>query len=47
MNYNEKEFKSVSAGDLDIDTPEEKEEIKAKEEDAKRYVQIHGRKAQR
>lgn len=35
MNYNEKEFKSVSAGDLDIDTPEEKEEIKAKEEDAK------------
>lgn len=35
MNYNEKEFKSVSAGDLDIDTPEEKEEIKAKEEEAK------------
>lgn len=35
MNYNEKEFKSVSAGDLDIDTPEEKEEIKAKEENAK------------
>lgn len=30
MNYNEKQFKSVSAGDLDIDTPEEKEEIKAK-----------------
>ncbi len=35
MNYKEKEFKSVSAGDLDIDTPEEKEEIKAKEESAK------------
>ncbi len=35
MNYNEKEFKSVSAGDLDIDTPEEKEEIKAKEEESK------------
>ena len=35
MNFKEKEFKSVSAGDLDIDTPEEKEEIKAKEEDAK------------
>ncbi|MGN1480630.1 molecular chaperone HtpG [Porcipelethomonas sp.] len=34
-NYNEKEFKSVSAGDLDIDTPEEKEEIKNKEEEAK------------
>jgi molecular chaperone HtpG len=32
MNYNEKQFKSVSAGDLDIDTPEEKEEIKAKNE---------------
>ena len=35
MNYKEKEFKSVSAGDLDIDTPEEKEEINAKEESAK------------
>lgn len=35
MNYKEKEFKSVSSGDLDLDTPEEKEEIKAKEEDAK------------
>lgn len=32
MNYNKKQFKSVSAGDLDIDTPEEKEEIKAKNE---------------
>lgn len=35
MNYNEKEFKSVSAGDLDIDTPEEKEELTAKSEEAK------------
>ena len=35
MNYKEKEFKSVSAGDLDLDTPEEKEEIKAKEEESK------------
>lgn len=34
-NYNEKEFKSVSAGDLDIETPEEKEEIKAKSEENK------------
>ncbi len=35
MSYNEKQFKSVSAGDLDIDTPEEKEEIKAKSEENK------------
>lgn len=35
MNYKEKEFKSVSADDLDIDTPEEKEELTAKEEEAK------------
>ncbi len=35
MNYKEKEFKSVSAGDLDIDTPEEKEELTAKQEEAK------------
>lgn len=35
MNYKEKEFKSVSAGDLDIDTPEEKEDFKAREEEAK------------
>ncbi|HHX57123.1 MAG TPA: molecular chaperone HtpG [Clostridiales bacterium] len=35
VNYNEKQFKSVSAGDLDIDTPEEKEEIKAKSEENK------------
>lgn len=33
--YNGKQFKSVSAGDLDIDTPEEKEEIKAKAEESK------------
>ena len=30
MNYKEKQFMSVSSGDLDIETPEEKEEIKAK-----------------
>lgn len=35
MNYEEKPFKSVSAGDLDIETPEEKEEIKAKNESSK------------
>jgi len=35
MNYKEKDFKSVSAGDLDIDTPEEKEELSAKSEEAK------------
>ncbi len=35
MNYKEKQFMSVSSGDLDIDTPEEKEEIKAKAEENK------------
>lgn len=35
ITYNEKQFKSVSAGDLDIDTKEEKEEIKAKTEENK------------
>lgn len=35
MNYKEKEFKSVSAGDLDLETPEEKEELKAKEDECK------------
>lgn len=35
ISYNEKQFKSVSAGDLDIDTKEEKEEIKAKTEENK------------
>ncbi len=40
MNYNEKEFKSVSAGDLDIDTPEEKEEIKAKAEENKEMFEF-------
>jgi len=35
ITYNEKQFKSVSAGDLDIDTKEEKEEIKAKSEENK------------
>lgn len=40
MNYNEKQFKSVSAGDLDIDTPEEKEEIKAKSEENKEMFEF-------
>lgn len=35
MSYNDKEFKSVSAGNLDIETPEEKEELKEKEEESK------------
>ncbi len=35
MNYKDKEFKSVSAKDLDLETPEEREEIKAKAEEAK------------
>ena len=33
-DYSEKEFKSVSAGDLDIETAEEKEEVKAKAEES-------------
>ncbi|MBP1567188.1 MAG: molecular chaperone HtpG [Oscillospiraceae bacterium] len=33
--YKEKQFKSISAGDLDIETPEEKEEVKAKAEECK------------
>lgn len=35
MSYKDKEFKSVSASDLDLDTPEEKQEIKEKEEQSK------------
>lgn len=35
VDYNEKQFKSVSAGDLDLETAEEKEEIKAKSEENK------------
>lgn len=38
--YNDKDFKSVSAGDLDIDTPEEKEEIKAKAEENKEMFEF-------
>lgn len=34
MKYKDKEFKSVSADDLGLDTPEEKEELKAKEEES-------------
>ena len=33
--YKEKQFKSISAGGLDIETPEEKEEVKAKAEESK------------
>jgi len=40
MNYNDKQFKSVSAGDLDIDTPEEKEEFKAKAEENKEMFEF-------
>lgn len=35
VNYDEKEFKSVSDKDLGIDTPEEKEELKKKEDEIK------------
>ena len=35
VDYNEKQFKSVSAGDLDLETPEEKEELKTKAEESK------------
>ena len=34
MKYKDKEFKSVSADDLGLETPEKKEEIKAKEEES-------------
>lgn len=34
-DYNEKKFKSVQAGDLDLQTEEEKKEIKEKNEDSK------------
>lgn len=33
MNYNEKQFKSVSASDLNLESDEKKEEIKSKEEE--------------
>lgn len=35
MNYKEKEFKSITASDLDLSTDEEKEEVKKKSEDSK------------
>lgn len=35
MSYKEKEFKSVSAGDLDLETPEKKEEMKKLSEENK------------
>ncbi|MCR4795900.1 MAG: molecular chaperone HtpG [Ruminococcus sp.] len=34
MKYKDKEFKSVSADDLGLETPEKKEELKAKEEES-------------
>ena len=34
MQYKDKEFKSVSADDLGLETPEKKEELKAKEEES-------------
>lgn len=34
MNYKEKEFKSVSADDLGLESPEKQEELKAKEEES-------------
>ena len=34
VKYKDKEFKSVSAEDLGLDTPEKKEELKAKEEES-------------
>lgn len=35
VDYNEKKFKSVQGGDLDLETEEEKKEIKEKNEDSK------------
>lgn len=35
MSYNDKQFKSIADNDLDIETPEEKEEIKNKSEENK------------
>ncbi len=42
MSYKDKQFKSISDDDLDIETPEEKEDIKTKSEDSKelfKYMQ--------
>lgn len=35
LSYDDKQFKSIADEDLDLDTPEEKEEIKAKSEESK------------
>ena len=40
VDYNDKQFKSVSAGDLDLETPEEKEEMKAKKEESKGVLEF-------
>ncbi|MDE6580058.1 MAG: molecular chaperone HtpG, partial [Ruminiclostridium sp.] len=39
VDYNEKKFKSVQGGDLDLETEEEKKEIKEKNEDSKELCQ--------
>jgi molecular chaperone HtpG len=42
MSYKDKQFKSIADDDLDIETPEEKEDIKTKSEDSKelfKYMQ--------
>ncbi len=43
MNYDDKEFKSISAGDLDLETPEEKEEIKKLAEENKDMFEFIGK----
>ena len=40
VDYNGKQFKSVSAGDLDLETPEEKEEMKAKKEESREVLEF-------
>lgn len=40
MNYNEKSFKSVNSGDLDLTTEEEKEEVKKKQEESKDLLEF-------
>ncbi len=37
--YNEKTFKSILSGDLDLDTKEEKEELEKKQEDSKTFIE--------
>lgn len=42
-NYSDKEFKSISAADLDIDTPEEKEEFKKLADESKDMLEEIGK----